>query len=121
MASTSKFRSSSEERVAAQLEQEGVAYDYEVGPLDYFTKGTYLPDFRLPNGIIIEVKGYFDDLDRKKIDAVLKANPGIDLRFVFDNASTRCRKGRPGNYGSWCDRRGIPYAEKRIPKEWLTS
>lgn len=73
----------------------------------------------LPNGIIIEVKGYFFSKDRVKHLEVQKAYPDLDIRFVFDNSKTRLSKASKTTYGQWCDKHNFMYADKFIPESWL--
>ena len=54
------YRSRFEERVANNLEKMGVAFSYETEKLTYTVFRTYKPDFILPNGVIVEAKGYFN-------------------------------------------------------------
>lgn len=79
----------------------------------------YQPDFRLPNGILVEAKGQLDVWDRRKMVAVKAARPDLDIRFVFQNARTRLsRHGK--TYGEWATSQGFPFAEGAIPTEWWT-
>lgn len=52
---------------------------------------------------------------------VIKSNPKIKFRLLFQNANTKIRKGSKMTYGDWCDKYGIEWADFRqgIPKEWL--
>ena len=77
------FRSGLEERVADLLVGLGVKYEYESTKVPYVIHHNYTPDFILPNGVWLECKGYWDSKDRKKIKEVIKQNPDIDLRMVF--------------------------------------
>jgi len=81
---------------------------------------TYKPDFMLPNGIIVEVKGYMDLDARKKYVALLNSIPDLDIRFVFDKASTPIRKGSKITYGIWATNNGFEWSEKKIPAKWFT-
>jgi hypothetical protein len=46
-------------------------------------KKTYNPDFYLPElNEYIEVKGYFSEKDKIKMDAVLDQNPDVKIRFM---------------------------------------
>ena len=77
------FRSKLEEKVADLLFELNIDYEYESTKLCYVIQHHYSPDFILPNGRILECKGYWDSADRRKIRAVIKDNPDIDLRMVF--------------------------------------
>ena len=64
-----KYRSGLEERVAKQLQDLQVSFEYETLKFNYNKPeqvSYYRPDFILPNGIIIETKGRFLTKDRKK-------------------------------------------------------
>ena len=54
--------------------------------LNYFIDGVkkiYNPDFYLPDSNeYIEVKGYFSDKDKIKMDAVIDQNPNAKIRFM---------------------------------------
>lgn len=80
---------------------------------------TYTPDFVLENGIIIETKGRFISVDRRKHKEIKKQFPDLDIRFVFNNSRSKLYKGAKSSYGDWCKKHGFKYADKTIPKEWL--
>jgi hypothetical protein len=114
-----KLRSGLEDKIAAQLEELAVEYEYEKLRLKYQIEHEYRPDFQLPNGIIVEGKGLFTSEDRSKHLAVKKAHPHLDVRFVFTRSSSPLYKGSKSTYASWCIKNGYPYADKLIPLEWL--
>lgn len=116
------YRSGLEERVAEQLEQLGVEYTYEKVKLKYIRPASehiYTPDFKLPNGIIVETKGRFLLADRMKHIMVKKHNPDVDIRFVFSNSNARISKASKTTYAMWCRKHGFLFADKTIPQEWL--
>ena len=78
-----KFRSKLEARIADLLSNLGVTYEYESTKVPYEIQFNYSPDFILPSGIMLEAKGYWAPEDRRKILAVKKCNPEIDLRMIF--------------------------------------
>lgn len=80
---------------------------------------TYTPDFVLDNGIIIETKGMFTTLDRRKHLAIKKQHPNLDLRFVFENSRRKLRKGAKSSYADWCIKYGFRYYDRIIPEDWL--
>lgn len=114
-----KFRSKYEEDVYASVERNGFTVEYEPFSIVYLIKGNYYPDFVLPNGIIVEAKGYFDSRARAKMVAVKKHNPDLDIRFVFMNSRTKLRKGSKQTYADWCDKHNFPYADGMIPPRWF--
>lgn len=113
------YKSGSEGKIADQLSASNVKFRYEALKVPYVKHHTYNPDFLLPNGIILEVKGYWDTADRAKIKLVHEQNPDLDIRMVFDNADARCTKASKTTYGGWCDKRGIKYTVGSVPISWL--
>jgi len=118
------YRSGLEEEVAEQLKSLEVIYEYEskaniVKYIKPATNHTYLPDFKLPNGIIVETKGRFVLADRKKHKLIHEQHPELDIRFVFSNSKTKISKNSKTTYGSWCESLGILYADKTIPESWI--
>ncbi len=118
-----KFRSQPEVAVARQLTELQMPIHYEERRFPYTITHHYTPDFWIVSGsgapIFIEVKGHWFSDDRTKTLAVLKDNPELDLRFVFTHPKRKLRKGSTTSYADWCDTRNIPWAWRRIPKEWL--
>ena len=117
---TSNYRSGFEAKLAHQLKRGGVSFQYETLQLEYTKTATYTPDFILPNGIIIEAKGVWTVEDRKKHLLVREQHPHLDIRLVFMNASNKIRKGSDTTYAKWCEKKNILYANKTIPKSWLS-
>ena len=114
------FRSKLEEQVADLLDQLKVPYEYESCQVAYTIMHHYNPDFILPNGIYLESKGYWDAKDRRKILAVVKDNPDIDLRMVFQAPFNKISKKSKTTYAQWCERHGIKWAAVHsIPIDWL--
>ena len=114
-----KFRSGYEKTIYENVEENGLSVEFEPFKLSYLLKGNYLPDFVLPNGIIVEAKGYFDSRARAKMIAVKKHNPTLDIRFVFMNSKTKLRKGSKLTYADWCSKYGFAFADGMIPLEWF--
>ena len=117
---TSNYRSGFEAKLAHQLKRGGVSFQYETLQLEYTKTATYTPDFILPNGIIIEAKGLWTVEDRTKHLLVREQHPHLDIRLVFMNASNKIRKGSNTTYAVWCEKKNIKYANKTIPKSWLS-
>ena len=57
--------------------------------------------------------------DRKKHLLIKKQHPDLDIRIVFQSAKGKIRKGSKTTYADFCDKHGIVWAEKEIPKSWL--
>ena len=79
----------------------------------------YTPDIILPNGIIIEVKGRLVKSDRDKHLLIKEQHPTLDIRFVFQSANNKIRKGSQTTYAQWCNKNDIKWCEKTIPASWL--
>ena len=118
-----KFRSKSEENVCHLLVDLNIPIRYEEIKLDYEWREnkTYTPDFELPNGIILEVKGRFVLEDRKKHLFIRDQYPDLDIRFIFDNPNKKLYKRGRMTYAAWCDKHNFIYCKRSdgIPEEWL--
>ena len=118
-----KYRSGFELRLIEGLRKVGIPVEYEAYCLNYTVPSslhTYTPDLMLPNGILVELKGLFDLADRKKHVLIREQHPDLDVRIVFQNANTKIYKGSKTTYGMFCDKYGIVWADKDIPKDWLS-
>jgi hypothetical protein len=87
--------------------------------LPYTLEKNYKTDFVLPNGIIIEVKGYFPSKDRTKMRRVKDAHPHLDIRILLARPHQRLSRKSKTTYAMWCERHGFPWAEGSVPKDWL--
>jgi hypothetical protein len=109
-----KKRNLFEKKLDLQLKRSKVSYEYEPCRIPYLIAGHYTPDWRVrtPNGyLFIEGKGYFRPEAKRKLIAVKRANPNIDLRIVFySSIKSNIR---------WAERHGFRYAIGSIPKDWL--
>lgn len=116
-----KFRSKLEARIAELFETLGVIYEYESTKVPYVIQHNYTPDFCLANGIYLEAKGYWDPESRRKMLAVKKANPELDIRMVFQSPYNTISKKSKTTYAKFCERHDIPWTTfTEIPVEWLT-
>jgi hypothetical protein len=116
------YRSGLEDKVAKQLSDLGVEYEYEKLKIAYEVHESrkYTPDFViLHNGIIVETKGRFLGADRKKHLLIKEQHPEKDIRFVFSNSKAKLSKGSPTSYADWCNKHGFLWADKLIPEDWL--
>lgn len=117
------FRSGLEDRIADNLTNQGIPFEYEKLVIDYIQPSKarkYTPDFvLLNNGIIVESKGRFMVADRQKHLMIKEQHPKLDIRFVFSNSKARLSKISQTTYGDWCKKHGFQYADKDIPQSWL--
>jgi predicted nuclease of restriction endonuclease-like RecB superfamily len=115
-----KFRSNLEKNIADLLTGLGVSYEYESEKLGYTIEHNYTPDFVLPNYTYLEAKGYWAPEDRRKILAVKKSNPDVDIRMVFQSPYNTISKKSKTTYAKWCERHDIPWTSyQNIPLDWL--
>ena len=114
------FKSKLEISVAELLDTVGCKYVYEGEQVPYTIQHQYNPDFVLLNGVMLETKGYWDSEDRRKIKAVIRDNPHLDIRMVFQAPYNRISKKSKTTYAQWCDKHNIPWTHFHdIPLEWL--
>lgn len=116
------FRSGDEVRVGEQIEAHSMPVVYETFKLPYMVpekRHFYTPDFLLPNGILVEVKGIFDSTDRAKHLFVKAQFPGLDIRFVFTRSKAPIGPGSKTTLADWCRKYGYQFADKLIPESWF--
>ena len=115
-----EYKSNSEYEAAQQLHKLKIAFEYEKDTLPYEWREDkkYTPDFFLPNGVVLEVKGRFMAEDRKKHLFIKSQYPDLDIRFVFDNPYRKLYKGGKMTYADWCNKHDFRWAEGAIPTEW---
>lgn len=104
-----------EATVAKQIKRSKVPFKYEPEKIPYVIASHYKPDFILftPLGkILIECKGYFRPEDKRKLAAVKRQHPGLDIRILF-------YAHRPA-YIKWAEKNGFKWAVEKIPREWLS-
>ena len=115
-------RSGLEDVICKELSERGIPYKYEELTIVYTQpekQRKYTPDIVLENGIVVEIKGRWVTADRQKIGLVKSQFPDLDLRMVFSNSKTKISKTSKTTYADYCDKLGIPYADKMIPDEWI--
>lgn len=116
---TGVYRSKFEAKVAEQIASLGHPVEYEKESYIYHEEHKYTSDFRLPNGIIVECKGYFDSSDRSKMLKVKKEHPEVDIRLLFQRSSNFISKNSLTTYGEWATQHGFKWAEGTIPMDWF--
>lgn len=113
------FRSKFEEQIAKAFTSVGLDFKYESSKLNYQLDCSYTPDFHLPNNVIIEAKGFLKPADRRKMIAVKKCNPDLDIRFVFQR-NNPLAKGSKHTYLSWAEKHGFPACVwPNVPSQWF--
>lgn len=114
-----KYRSKFELSVTNNLRNRKVKFKYEPHKFPYVINYNYTPDILLPNGVYVECKGVLDAIERRKFLAILKSNPKLDVRLLFQNARNKLNKKSKTTYGEWATKHNIIWAEKEIPSVWL--
>jgi hypothetical protein len=124
----SGYRSGLEEQIQEALDSAGVAAQYEQEKIPFVIpakNSKYLPDWRLPNGIIIEAKGRFVLADRQKHLLIKQQHPEEDIRFIFYNANAKLDKRSKTTQAEWAEKNGFKYSDwktfKGVPEEWLVN
>ena len=109
-----KLKNKFESNTYKQLRRARVSFKYESEKIPYILARHYIPDFIIttPRGkVYVECKGYLRNDDRRKLVAVKRCNPNIDLRILFySSTKTNIR---------WAERYGFTYAISKVPKDWL--
>jgi hypothetical protein len=115
-----KYRSRLEEKLARWFELNGHQFEYESLKLNYTLSAVYTPDFILPNGVILEAKGYFKPEDRRKMLAIKKQHPKLDIRLVFQQPLNTLTKKSKTTYKKWAEQNGFLWAPAHaIPLDWF--
>jgi len=113
------FRSGFEGQVADDLSNNGVYWEYEQRKYNLVIPRSYTPDFVLGNGVVLEVKGWFDQEDRRLIKLFKEQHSDVDIRMVLQKPHQKLTKSGRMTYATWCDRYNVPWCEgPSIPKDW---
>lgn len=110
----SKTKNKFEARILRRLRKAKVGVKYEHEKIPYVLAGHYIPDFIIftPSGkIYIEAKGYLRPEHKRKMAAVKKQHPNLDIRILFYS--------RNAKYIRWAEKIGFRYAIDEIPNDWL--
>ena len=116
------YRGKLERAVGHQLKAIPVHFGYEPGWIPYRVPARtakYLPDFVLPNGIVIETKGIFDAPDRQKHLLLKEQYPDLDVRFVFSRLLTPIYPKSKTTVADWCAQHGFECTQKLTPEAWI--
>jgi len=120
------MRSKFEQQVASALEEAGIAYEYEAKSYELYLPvirghrcidcaskrieklSWYTPDFFITGGPVLETKGKFTALDRKKQLAMREHHPDVPVTMVFMRNNTLSKHSKT-RYSDWCVANGISY------------
>jgi hypothetical protein len=113
------FRSGFESQVARNLAGK-MNWSYEGRSFDLLIPRSYTPDFFLDNGVVLEVKGYFDAEDRRLIKLFKEQHSSVDIRMVLQKPHQKLTKTGSMTYAAWCDKYHVPWCEgPSVPSSWL--
>jgi len=102
-------------RIYASLKAKKIRFKYESEKIPYLISGHYTPDFIVTTRsgkIYVETKGHFRPEAKRKMVAVKKLNPKLDIRILFYSYNKSNEK--------WCIKNGFPFAIGDIPEDWLS-
>lgn len=109
-----KTRNNFEKRIERSLKKAKVKFSYETEKIPYVIAGHYIPDFILSTStgkVYLETKGHFRPEAKRKMAAVKRQHPELDIRILFYSRKVKDIK--------WAERHGFKWAIDTIPKEWL--
>lgn len=109
-----KLRNKFEEKTWKWLKRRKVSFKYEAQKIPYVIASHYIPDFIIETRlgkVYVECKGYLRPEDKRKLVAVKRQHPQLDIRIVFYAHSL-------GNI-RWAERVGFRYSIGTIPIDWL--
>jgi hypothetical protein len=116
------FRSGFEGKVADHLKTAGSDWTYESRSFNIQIPRSYTPDFFLENGVVLEVKGFFDAEDRRLIKLFKQQHPDVDIRMVFQKPHQKLTKTGVMTYALWCEKYNVPWCEgPSVPSDWLAA
>ena len=129
-----EWRSQFERRLRAGLDRLGVEYGYEsrtfritmpvsgycaeCGGKQVQRASVYTPDFFFRTWTV-EAKGKFTAKDRKRVCALLSANPRPMKFAMLFQRDNKLSKSSTTRYSEWCEKQGIPWAVGWFNEEWL--
>lgn len=109
-----KLKNKFEKRIYAHLKRAKANFKYETEKIAYVLAGFYYPDFiiKTKSGTLyVEAKGYLRPEHKRKMVAVKRQHPELDIRILWYSSNIRNIK--------WADKHGFKWAIDKIPEEWL--
>lgn len=76
------FRSNWEANYARILNEQKISWEYEKYTFDLSNGTTYTPDFKIGENKYVELKGWYDNDSRQKIELFLKEYPHLELDLI---------------------------------------
>lgn len=109
-----KTKNKFETKILNQIKYSGRKVKYEGEKIPYVLAGHYIPDYivETPTGkLYIEAKGHFRPEAKRKMVAVKRQHPELDIRIVFYRYSAK--------YERWANKYGYKFAFGEVPQDWL--
>lgn len=109
-----KTRNKFEKKIEKQLQKAKVPFKYESEKISYLISGHYIPDFVITTSlgkIYIETKGHFRPEAKRKMVAVRRLHPELDIRIVFYSRKAKDIR--------WAEKHGFLWSVDTIPEDWL--
>lgn len=86
------FRSSWEANYARILNHQGVRWQYEPETFQVGESETYTPDFKLEDGTLVEIKGWWTESGKRKVNLFQSKYPTMKLEIVTRKEYTALSK-----------------------------
>lgn len=109
-----KTRNKFEQKIERSLKRAKVPFKYESEKISYLISGHYIPDFIITTRtgkIYLETKGHFRPEAKRKMAAVKRLHPELDIRIVFYSRKEKDIR--------WAEKHGFRWSIDTIPKDWL--
>ena len=121
-ARTLGYRSMFEVRFKSLCQQHKLPLSYETKTVIYqYEPQEYTADFSHKKQVHLECKGVLDAATRKKLMAIKRCNPTMDLRLVLEKPNNKLHKGKSWRYWEWAEKRGFKWYDwrdlKKLKKE----
>lgn len=103
-----------EKKIYSLLKRKKIKFKYEGVKIPYVLAGHYNPDFIITTStgtVYIETKGYLRPEHKRKMAAVKRQHPELDIRILFYARKAKDIK--------WAEKCGFIWAVETIPEEWL--
>ncbi len=111
------FRSGMEAKLVPPLLARGAEYEPVFLNYTSLIGKRYIPDVVLPNGIALEIKGWFTPADRSKMIAVKQCYPLLDIRMVLASPHQKLNKTSKTTQAMWCDKHDFKWSHD-VPLVW---
>lgn len=108
-----KIRNRFEKKIETLLKRKKVKFKYEAERISYILSGYYLPDFVLETSlgkVYLETKGHFRPEAKRKMVAVKRQHPELDIRIIFYSRKAKDIR--------WAEKHGFLYSIDTIPDTW---